>query len=295
MADELGEPDSRSRGWAGPLPRIAPRLGRGERGSAIVKARLEARDVTGGYPGATVFSDVSFSVESGELLTILGANGSGKSALLETLQGLLPAGSGVILLDGEPVQDLLPEARAERGMSLVSDRRRLWREMTVDEHLRVGAFRRCGPPRLAPPGPRVSRPLPRPAGATRRSTESPERRAGAAAGAGALWHVVAPGLAARRSSGRARRGHDRSCSRLDPWSGREGRRGHPDGPAHPLASRHRDEGHVPPGGSPHGACRRRRRPRRSARPSASVEASTATVSASTPNAVSQGTLQSRHD
>ncbi len=104
-------------------------------------ARLEARDVTGGYPGVTVFSDVSFSVESGELLTILGANGSGKSALLETLQGLLEASSGVILLDGEPVQDLSPQARAARGMSLVSDRRRLWREMTVDEHLRVGAFR----------------------------------------------------------------------------------------------------------------------------------------------------------
>jgi len=104
-------------------------------------ARLEARNVTGGYPGLTVFSDVSFSVESGELLTILGANGSGKSALLETLQGLLEASSGVILLDGEPVQDLLPEARAAQGMSLVSDRRRLWREMTVDEHLRVGAFR----------------------------------------------------------------------------------------------------------------------------------------------------------
>jgi branched-chain amino acid transport system ATP-binding protein len=104
-------------------------------------ARLEARNVTGGYPGMTVFSDVNFSVESGELLTILGANGSGKSALLETLQGLLEASSGVILLDGEPVQDLLPETRAAQGMSLLSDRRRLWREMTVDEHLRVGAFR----------------------------------------------------------------------------------------------------------------------------------------------------------
>jgi branched-chain amino acid transport system ATP-binding protein len=104
-------------------------------------ARLEARDLTGGYPGATVFSGVSFSVESGELLTILGANGSGKSALLETLQGLLGCRGGVILLDGESVQDLAPEARAARGMSLVSDRRRLWRDMTVGEHLRVGAFR----------------------------------------------------------------------------------------------------------------------------------------------------------
>ncbi len=97
--------------------------------------------MTGGYPGVTVFSGVAFSVESGELLAIVGANGSGKSTLLETLQGLLESRSGVILLDGEPVQDLAPEARAARGMILLSDRRRLWKEMTVDEHLRVGAFR----------------------------------------------------------------------------------------------------------------------------------------------------------
>ena len=104
-------------------------------------ARLEARDLAGGYPGMTVFSGVSFSLESGELLAILGANGAGKSALLETLQGLLKAGGGDILFDEEPVQDLPPETRAQRGMILLSDRRRLWPEMSVDEHLRVGAFR----------------------------------------------------------------------------------------------------------------------------------------------------------
>lgn len=104
-------------------------------------ARLAARELTGGYPGVTVFSQASFSVESGEILTVLGANGSGKSALLETLQGLLPHRGGAVLLDGESVQDLAPEVRAARGMSLVSDRRRLFRDMTVDEHFRVGAFR----------------------------------------------------------------------------------------------------------------------------------------------------------
>ncbi len=104
-------------------------------------ARLDVRDLTGGYPGLTVFSGVTFSVAPGEILTILGANGSGKSALLETLQGLSRGGGGAILLEGEPVQGLPPEARAQRGMSLVSDRRRLWREMTVHEHFRVGAFR----------------------------------------------------------------------------------------------------------------------------------------------------------
>jgi len=111
-----------------------------------MRARLEAHDLTGGYTGVTVFSGATFFVESGELLTIVGANGSGKSTLLETLQGLLDSRSGVILLDGEPVQDLAPEARAARGMILLSDRRRLWKEMTVDEHLRVGAFRAAARP-----------------------------------------------------------------------------------------------------------------------------------------------------
>lgn len=104
-------------------------------------ARLVARDLTGGYPDMTVFSGATFSVESGEILTVLGANGSGKSALLETLQGLLPHRGGAVLLDGVRVEDLAPEVRAARGMCLVSDRRRLFRDMTLDEHFRVGAYR----------------------------------------------------------------------------------------------------------------------------------------------------------
>lgn len=104
-------------------------------------ARLEARGLTGGYPGVTVFSGASFSVDAGGVLAILGANGSGKSALLETLQGLLPRSGGVIVLEGEEIQDLPAETRAARGIGLVSDRRRLWTEMTVAEHLRLGAFR----------------------------------------------------------------------------------------------------------------------------------------------------------
>jgi branched-chain amino acid transport system ATP-binding protein len=106
-----------------------------------MSARLQVSDLSGGYPGVDVFSGVTFSVSSSEILAILGANGCGKSALLESLQGVLPVSSGTILLDGEPVHGLPPEARAARGMSLVSDRRRLWKEMTVREHLRVGAFR----------------------------------------------------------------------------------------------------------------------------------------------------------
>lgn len=109
-------------------------------------ARLSVQDLAGGYPGVAVFSGARFTLEPGEILTVLGGNGSGKSALLQTVQGLLARSAGVILLDGEAVQDLAPEARAARGMSLVSDRRWLWKEMTVREHLRVGAYRSAARP-----------------------------------------------------------------------------------------------------------------------------------------------------
>jgi branched-chain amino acid transport system ATP-binding protein len=103
--------------------------------------RLQVVDLAGGYPGIRVFSAVTFHVAAGEVLTILGANGSGKSALLQTLQGLLAPTAGRILLDGRPVQGLPAEARAAAGMCLVADRRWLWPDITVREHLRVGAFR----------------------------------------------------------------------------------------------------------------------------------------------------------
>lgn len=121
-------------------------MGGGAPGAVVVTAHLEARGLTGGYPGMTVFSDVSLAVESGQILAVVGANGSGKSALLETLQGLLPSRGGVVLLDGEPLHDLPPQVRAARGMTLLSDRRRIFPEMTVHEHLRVGAFRAAARP-----------------------------------------------------------------------------------------------------------------------------------------------------
>ncbi len=105
-------------------------------------ALLEVRGLVGGYPGIRVFESVSLTVASGEILTILGANGSGKSALLQTLQGLLKAHAGTILFEGRPVQHLPAEARAAGGIILVSDRRWLWPDLSVREHLRLGAFRR---------------------------------------------------------------------------------------------------------------------------------------------------------
>ncbi len=167
-------------------------------------ARLVVGELTGGYPGVSVFSRASFSVESGEILAILGANGSGKSALLETLQGLLANRGGAVLLDGESVQDLAPEGRAARGMSLVSDRRRLFRDMTIDEHFRIGAFRAAARRGWRQRSLRASGHL-HGSGATRPcATGRPERRAPAAARAREVRHVLPAGLVAGRSSSGAR-------------------------------------------------------------------------------------------
>ncbi len=108
--------------------------------------RLEVAELGGGYPSLRVFSGVRFTVDSGEILTILGANGSGKSAILQTLQGLLPRSEGRISLDGQPVAHLAAEARAAAGIVLLPDRRWLWPDMTVVEHQRTGAFRSAARP-----------------------------------------------------------------------------------------------------------------------------------------------------
>lgn len=108
--------------------------------------RLQVNDLAGGYRGLRVFSTVSFTVDSGDILAILGSNGSGKSTILRTLQGLLKSVEGSIVLDGRRVEHLAPEVRAAAGAVLLSDRRWLWPEMTVAEHLRMGAFRPAARP-----------------------------------------------------------------------------------------------------------------------------------------------------
>ncbi len=107
---------------------------------------LRVDGLCGGYPRLRVFSDVRLGVDHGEIVSLLGANGSGKSALLQTVQGLLTAEAGAILLEGRRIERLSPEERADAGMILVSDRRWLWPDMRLREHLWLGAFRRRARP-----------------------------------------------------------------------------------------------------------------------------------------------------
>lgn len=84
--------------------------------------------------------DVSLSVETGEIVTIIGANGAGKSTILKTLVGLLRSGTGEILLNRESLSSLSPAAIVSRGIALVPEGRRVFPRLNVLDNLLLGGY-----------------------------------------------------------------------------------------------------------------------------------------------------------
>ena len=84
--------------------------------------------------------DVSLSVETGEIVTIIGANGAGKSTILKTLVGLIRSGTGEILLNGESLSSLSPAAIVSRGIALVPEGRRVFPRLDVLDNLLLGGY-----------------------------------------------------------------------------------------------------------------------------------------------------------
>ncbi len=85
--------------------------------------------------------DVSFHVAEGEVLAVVGANGAGKSTLLRTIAGLHRPSAGVVRFAGEDISRLGAHQRVRRGISLVPEGRRLFRSLTLEENLLVGAHK----------------------------------------------------------------------------------------------------------------------------------------------------------
>lgn len=85
---------------------------------------------------------VSISVEAGEIVTLIGANGAGKSTTLKTIAGFLRPHPGQILLEDRPIHGLRPHDITRRGVCLVPEGRRIFPRMTVAENLQMGAFSR---------------------------------------------------------------------------------------------------------------------------------------------------------
>jgi len=101
---------------------------------------LELRDVSAGYEPVQVLRDVSLSVNEGEVVGLVGANGAGKSTTLKTILGLLPATTGSITFLGERIDQLPSYERVARGIAGVPEGRRVFPYMTVLENLELGAY-----------------------------------------------------------------------------------------------------------------------------------------------------------
>ena len=101
--------------------------------------RIESLAVS--YGEATALTDVTLQVGTGELVCVIGPNGAGKTTLVNAIARLLPARAGSILVAGENVTGLSPQAMAARGVALIPEGRRLFTSMTVEENLDMGAYR----------------------------------------------------------------------------------------------------------------------------------------------------------
>jgi len=103
---------------------------------------LSVENITVAYGEMIAVSDVSFSVREGELFTLLGANGAGKTTILCTISGLLKPVKGRIVVDGKVISEMSPHDIVRMGIAHVPEGRRLFSRLTVKENLLLGAYSR---------------------------------------------------------------------------------------------------------------------------------------------------------
>ena len=105
-------------------------------------AMLEMKDVNVFYGNIHAIQDVNLSVNKGEIVTLIGANGAGKSTTLRTISGLLKPKSGEIFFEGQPIGGQPVQNIVKAGISQVPEGRRIFANMTVLENLELGAYTR---------------------------------------------------------------------------------------------------------------------------------------------------------
>ena len=103
---------------------------------------LEVTGLNVYYDNIRALKDVSFSVEEGEIMTLIGANGAGKNTTLLTLSGLKKAQSGTIRFQGKDITKTTPQSRVAMGISQSPEGRRVFPGLTVLENLEMGAYLR---------------------------------------------------------------------------------------------------------------------------------------------------------
>ncbi|MGE5251982.1 MAG: ABC transporter ATP-binding protein [Bacteroidota bacterium] len=103
---------------------------------------LELKDVHTYYGNIHALKGISLSVNDGEIVTLIGSNGAGKSTTLRTIQGLIRPRSGTVLLDGVALEKLPAHKIAESGVAQSPEGRMIFPRMTVQENLEMGAYAR---------------------------------------------------------------------------------------------------------------------------------------------------------
>ncbi|HEY1825408.1 MAG TPA: ABC transporter ATP-binding protein [Acidimicrobiales bacterium] len=106
---------------------------------------LKVTDTVLRYGSIEALHGVSFNVEQGEIVTLLGANGAGKSTTLRMISGLHAPASGTIAFEGRDITTIKAHELVDMGISHVPEGRHVFPTMTVEENLEMGAFRRKGP------------------------------------------------------------------------------------------------------------------------------------------------------
>jgi branched-chain amino acid transport system ATP-binding protein len=103
---------------------------------------LEVKQMVVAYGRVNAVKGIDFTVDSGQVVTLLGTNGAGKSTTLRTISGLLKPVSGEIWFEGERIDGLAAHKIVERGIAQSPEGRRLFRQMSVEDNLKLGAYSR---------------------------------------------------------------------------------------------------------------------------------------------------------
>ncbi|MBQ6382401.1 MAG: ABC transporter ATP-binding protein [Clostridia bacterium] len=103
---------------------------------------LKVTDLVVSYGGIEALKGISFEVDQGQIVTLIGANGAGKSTTLRSISGLVPTKAGRIYFEGRDITDFNTQKIVETGIAMVPEGRRVFANLTVLENLRIGAYLR---------------------------------------------------------------------------------------------------------------------------------------------------------
>jgi len=101
---------------------------------------LSVQDLSVSYGAIRAVRSISFEIKAGEIVTLIGANGAGKSTVLNTLSGLIKPDAGSIVFSGENIAGMKPHKIVEAGLALCPEGRRVFSRMSVAENLEMGGY-----------------------------------------------------------------------------------------------------------------------------------------------------------